>query len=33
MIIVLGLVVLLAAVIADSFLNQRNEETAQQGDI
>jgi ribose transport system permease protein len=26
-------VVLLAAVIADSFLNPRNEETAQQGDI
>jgi len=25
--------VLLAAVIADSFLNPRNEETAQQGDI
>jgi ribose transport system permease protein len=26
-------VMLLAAVITDSFLNQRNEETAQQGDI
>jgi ribose transport system permease protein len=26
-------VVLLAAVITDSFLNPRNEETAQQGDI